>query len=497
MKIKKLFTYILITGASVSFMSCNEDLIDINPLTNNTANSFYADENQMNQAVMAVYNAYMPIPVSSNWYLSEVRSDNTLEINGGGAQRDWADIGFFTATSQTGAFATAWTNLYSVVYRANLVLANGVKFEGSAKVNQYQAEARYFRALAFFDLVRFWGDVPLVIRPLSIAEAKAMPRTAKADVYKQIVEDLVFASTNLPDVYATADKGRATKYAAKSILGRVYLTMAGYPLKQTDKLALAKKELADVIAKESAYFTFPTNYRDLFTVAGENKSNPFEVQYLSGGVGLGSSVPGVQAFQYPSQWSAFTPIDGFDGQPEPTLLSSYASTDVRKAATLDSGYVEIKTGASSNRIQFTKFLEKGYAGMINNRDYPTNFPVIRYNDVLLMYAEILNEESGPTAEAVAILNRIRTFAKAPKVNPTTKEEFRLAIEKERRIEFAAEGLRWHDLVRTGRAIEVMNAFVIRNAYKMAKPVNENDLYYPIPQSEMLINPGFWQQNAGY
>lgn len=495
MNIRKILLYILLTGTTSLTFSCKEDLIDISPLTNNTANDFYADENQMNQAVMAVYNAYMIIPVSSNWYLSEVRSDNTLEINGGGAQRDWADIGFFTATSQTGAFASAWTNLYAVAYRANMVINNAVKFN-SAKVTAYQAEARFLRALAYFDLVRFWGDVPLVLKPLSIDEAKKTPRTSKEEVYKVIIEDLKFAVDNLPETYAVADKGRSTKYAAKSVLGRVYLTMSGYPLKQTDKLSLAKKELADVMAQESRFFAFPATYRDLFTVAGENKSNPFEVQYLSGGLGLGSQVPAVQAFQYPVQWSTQQPTDGFDGQPDGELLRSYTINDTRFKASIDSGYSDAAGKRLSERIQFTKFLEKG-AAISNNRDYPTNFPVVRYNDVLLMYAEILNEESGPTAEAVAILNRIRTFAKAPVIKPATKEDFRLAIESERRIEFVAEGLRWHDLVRTGRAITVMNAFAQRNLYKMARPISESDLYYPIPQKEMLINPGFWQQNPGY
>jgi starch-binding outer membrane protein, SusD/RagB family len=487
---------ILFTGLCISLASCKEDLIQITPLTNNTANDFYVDEYQLNQATLAIYNAYAIVPVSSNWYLSEVRSDNTRELNGGGAQRDWADIGLFQVSSQTGAIQSAWTNLYSVIYRSNILLEKSTKLN-TPLVAQMQAEARYFRALAYFDLVRFWGDVPLVTKTLSIIDAKNTARNTREEIYKQIVDDLVIATNSLPETFAATDKGRATKYAAKAFLGRVYLTMSGYPLKQSDKLALAKKELGDVIAQEAKYFAFPATYKDLFTVAGKNKSNPFEVQYLSGGTGLGSQVPAVQAFQYPSQWSAFQPTDGFDGEVDPLLLAAYARTDVRKVATLDSGYTDTKTNAKSGRVQFTKFLEKGSTLPQNNRDYPTNFPVVRYADVLLMYAEILNEQNGPTGEATTILNRIRTFAKAPTLAPKTQAEFRLAMEQERRFEFAAEGLRWHDLVRTGRAIEVMNAFAQTYSIKLAKPINENDLIFPLPLNEMNINPGFWKQNAGY
>ncbi|MES2520241.1 MAG: RagB/SusD family nutrient uptake outer membrane protein [Bacteroidota bacterium] len=486
---------IIITGLCFGLTSCKEDLIQITPLTNNTANDFYVDEYQLNQATLSIYNAYNTVPVSSNWYLSEVRADNTHEINSGGAQRDWADIGLFQASSQTGALQTAWTNLYSVIYRSNILLEKSTKFK-SALALQMQAEARYFRALAYFDLVRFWGDVPLVTTILSINDAKFTARTPREEVYKKIVDDLQQASQILPETYAAVDKGRATKYAAKAVLARVYLTMAGFPLKQADKLDLAKKELADIIAQEAKYFAFPATYKDLFTVAGKNKSNVFEVQYISGGTGLGNQVPAVQAFQYPSQWSAFQPIDGFDGEPDPLLVSAYGKTDVRKVATLDSGYTDTKTLAKSGRVQFTKFLEKGSTLPTNNRDYATNFPVVRYADVLLMYAEILNEQ-GSLTEANAILNRVRAFAKATVIAPKTQAEFRLAMEQERRLEFAAEGLRWHDLVRTGRAIEVMNAFAQIYSIKLAKPINENDLIFPIPLNEMNINPGFWKQNAGY
>jgi len=495
MNIKHIISCMTLAAFGLSAISCNHDILEITPLTNNTANDFYANEYQVNQGVVAIYSAYLPVPVSSHWYLSEVRSDNTHEIEGG-AQRDYKEVGTFTASSQTAAFQTAWTQLYSVIYRSNILLEKIKGFEFQ-RVPQFQAEARFFRAMAYFDLVRYWGDVPLIQRVITIDEGKTTPRTAATEIYAAILEDLKYAAENLPESYAAAEKGRATKYAAKALLGRVYLTMAGYPLKQADKLALAKKELADVMAVESRFYPTPAVYRDLFTVAGENKYHVFEVQYISGGKGLGSSLPSEMAFQFPSQWSAFT--GGFEGEVEPTLLRSYGVTDVRKKATLDSGYTDTKTGATSGRVQFTKFLEKGDASVTNRSDYPTNFPIIRYNDVLLMYAEILNEEAGtPPAQAIEILNRVRAAAKVPAITPATKADFKLAMERERRWEFAGEGLRWFDLVRTERAIPVMTEFITSNVIQLpGGSLSNRDLLFPIPQNEMLINPGFWKQNEGY
>jgi starch-binding outer membrane protein, SusD/RagB family len=177
---------------------------------------------------------------------------------------------------------------------------------------------------------------------------------------------------------------------------------------------------------------------------------------------------------------------------------SLLNTDKRKYATLDTGYTDTKTLAKSSRIQYTKFLEKGATTLVpvDKYDYAVNFPLIRYEDVLMMYAEILNEEVGtPPTQAVTILNRIRTRAGMPSLTPATQAAFRLAMEQERQWEFCGEGLRWHDLVRTERALPVMAKYLLDN--NVTRTIDAHDLIYPIPLKEMLINPGFWKQNPGY
>ena len=492
------FTNLKIAIGSLFFVlfvaSCNKDTLDISPSTNNTSNDFYKDENQLNQGVIAAYNAMMTMP-TNNWLMSDVRSDNMLEAFGG-AQRDALDFGNFVNTAQTGAIQTTWSNLYTLIYRTNIVLEKIEPFTFT-RVPQFKGELRFLRALAYFDLVRYFGDVPLTTKVLTFEESKQIQREPVVNVYNQIIEDLKFAIANLPETYVAADKGRATKWVAKALLGRVYLTMYGYPLKQADKLVLAKAELTDVIAKDAS-FPLATVYGDMFKAANDNKFYMFEIQYVAGGLGLGNPMASNQAFQYPSQWSAYQPGIGFDAQVAPALVKGWINLDKRKFATLDTGYTDTKTGAKSSRIQLTKFLEKGSTVPTAILDQPNNFPLIRYEDVLLMQAEVLNEEAAtPPAQALTYLNRTRKRAGLADTTVATKEGFRLALEQERQWEFVGEGLRWHDLVRTGRAIDVMNKHFKDNAVPIGRLIDAHDLLYPIPQKELLINPGYWKQNPGY
>ena len=493
----KYSKYIIALGSLCAVLfstACKENLLDVSPAANNTSNVFYQNEAQLNQAVLSIYNTLRTMP-TNNWLLSEVRADNGLEsfVN---VQRDVNDIGNFLAASQTGAIQTTWSTLYTQIYRANILLDKIQPFT-FAKVGQFKGEAQFLRAMAYFDLVRYFGDVPMTTKVLSIDESKKIQREPFANVYNLIVEDLKFAVANLPEAYVVADKGRATKWAAKALLGRVYLTMAGFPLKQVDKLALAKTEFADVIAQETKYFPLAPVYADMFKAINDNKYFVFEVQYVSGGLGLGNLAPFDMAFQFPSQWSAFQP-SGYDAVVSPQLMAGWPNLDKRKFATVDTGYTDAKTGAKSTRSQFTKFLEKGSIVPVDRYDHPVNYPLIRYEDVLLSYAEILNEEAAaPPAQAITILNRIRTRAGIASITPATKDAFKLALEQERQWEFCGEGLRWHDLVRTGRAIQVVDKFLKDNGIPIGRSLDDHDLLYPIPLKELLINPGYWKQNPGY
>ncbi|MBC8083819.1 MAG: RagB/SusD family nutrient uptake outer membrane protein [Hymenobacter sp.] len=482
--------------------SCSEDILNIPPVANNTVEAFYKDEAQVNQAVVGIYNGCLSLPQTSSWNMSEFRSDN-IQTYVQTVARDFSDISNFTATSQTVQLQTTWSDLFEIVYRAN-ILQQKIEPFTFARVNQFKGEARFLRALAYFDLVRYWGPVPVADKAYGIEEAKNLPRAPIADVYSFIVEDLKFAVDNLPATYVAIDKGRATKWAAKALLGKVYLTMYGYPLRDAAALPLAKQQLAEVYAAASpTTFSVAPVFGDLFKVANDNKYAVFEIQYISGGTGLGSTVPWDQGNNFPTFWAPFN-ASGVDILPAPAFFgANWPKIDRRKAATIDSVIRNPTTGVFSGRPQFTKFLEKGTKDPQNNRDYPNNFPILRFEDVVLLYAEVLNEESSsvPTL-AITLINQIRTrsgLAAYTASSPATasKEAFRAAILKERKYEFAVEGQRWFDLVRSGTALATLQQFKIDTAVPIGRQLDEHDLLFPIPLLELRINPGFWEQNPGY
>jgi hypothetical protein len=482
--------------------ACSEDILNIPPVANNTTDQYYKDEAQLNQAVAAIYNGTLSLPSSVHWNLSEIRSDNIVTSNVNNAQRDYTDISNFVASSQTVQLQTTWTDLFQIVYRANL-LQQKIQPFSFARVNQFKGEARFLRALAYFDLVRLWGAVPIAETVFSADDAQRVPRAPIADVYRFIIEDLKFAADNLPATYATADKGRATKWAAKGLLGKVYLTGYGYPLRDASMLPLAKQQLMEVYAAESpATFSMAASFPELFKTVNDNKYALFEVQYISGGTGLGSQVPWEQGATFPAWWSPFTAAGPSGAVPRDFLGTNWPRRDRRREATIDTIIRNPTTGALSGSPQFTKFLEKGTTAPVNNRDYSNNFPILRFEDVMLMYAEVLNEESAVPPLALTIVNRIRVRSGLQAYTATSPEAanqatFRAAILKERRYEFIVEGQRWFDLVRTGTALQTITAFKQSTGITLGRALDSHDLLYPIPLLELTINPGFWQQNPGY
>jgi starch-binding outer membrane protein, SusD/RagB family len=183
------------------------------------------------------------------------------------------------------------------------------------------------------------------------------------------------------------------------------------------------------------------------------------------------------------------------GEPSQDFINSFEPGDKRKLVTVDTIYRN-NLGAYVRRNYVKKFLDSSSAASIlSSSDWPINYPLLRGEDVMLMYAEAINETSGPTAEAIALVNRIRNRAGLANINPTTKADFKLALEKERRSEFGFEGLYWYDLVRTGRALDVMNPWLQANY--SGKTIDQTQLIYPIPRSEMLVKPGLYDQNPGY
>lgn len=493
MKKTKCIVTLLLT---IACFGCEQDL-QLTPLDSTTQETSYSTQTDIEQAVNGIYAGLVDggtvggFAVNIYTLLSEVRSPN-FEAVSTDAAADWYDIGRFQETSSTATLEQVWEDCYQVIYYANEVLENidGVTFDDADLKARLKAEARFLRAYAHFELVRIFGKVPLIDHVVTISEAKSIGRTDLETLYDWIASELEATIEDLPASYDDEDLGRVTKWAAHAMLGRVYLTRAGYPMEETDYLDSAKVHLEAVIAQEGTYVQWASNYADLFQVSNENKYDIFEIQHESGGYGAGTFLP---SYAGPS-FGTTDPRYNVNGAVlysserlavSDDLIQSYEEGDLRYSATIDTLYINAY-GVETTSKFFVKFPREGLT--ISSRyDWPNNFPVIRYADVLLMYAEILNDE-GSTATAVPYLNRIRSRAGLDGYSTSiSQSEFQTALEKERRVEFAAEGVYWHDLVRWNKATTVMNAWFEEIGESIT--IDENNYIYYIPLSQI--------QSCGY
>ncbi|OOG77208.1 RagB/SusD family nutrient uptake outer membrane protein [Algoriphagus sp. A40] len=482
---------ILIAAGAIVMLSagaCSDDFLDLAPISQQNSNNFYKTAEDMKNALTAVYGSlqYGGQYYSSIHVMGDLRSDNT-EITNPNAGADLQAIDNFTNTPVTSISNTTWTGHYQGIQAANIVIEKieAVTMDATLKV-QYIGEAKFLRALMYFNLVRIYGDVPLVTKVINNPqEGYDYGRATTEEVYQQIIADLVDAEGSLPYTYVAAEAGRATKGAAMSLLGKVYLTKKDW--------TLAAQKLKQVIdeAAQTKYKLMPT-YAGIFGVTAENNAESiFEVQFKSGANGEGS--PFTNQFAPIGSGTAVVAVGNPLGQNIPTaeMDAAFEANDLRKAASMKNSYV------LSGKTTLHNYVVKYSGTPAANLDSDNNWIVLRYADVLLMYAEALNEQGfvadGP---AFGYLNQIRTRAGLPvktfsNANPalqiTNQADFRLAIEQERRVELAFEGHRWFDLVRTDRALAVL----------ADNGMQPHHVLLAIPQSQVDINPSMISQNPGY
>ena len=489
----KTFRNTLLTGTLLlGMLSCEDDLM-LEPENNITQNSFYTTELQIQQALSGVYSAMVNASSRGgydvNFYLlaSEVRSNNFNAISQNG-NRDYYAINRFQDTSSTDEMEILWEDAYQQISYANMLLSriDAVPFADPATREQYRAEARFLRSYAYFELMRSFGKVPLIDKPVSPEEASKIPRTDLATLYNFITSEIEASVAGLKNVYDAANKGRITKSAAHAMLGRIYLTGSGYPLNNSSYVAKAKDHLFAVIQGEGQFVTFAPNYADLFKSANDNKYHIFEIQHISGGLSQGSYLPsyvspnfGSADPYYNAQGSLFSSAELGVSQ---SLIDTYEAGDLRLPLTIKTSFIATN-GQPDQAKFFVKFREKGIV-ITNRYDWPINFPIIRYEDVLLMYAEILNSQ-GATSTAVPYLNRIRQRAGLTPVSSSiSAADFTTALRKERRVEFAGEGIYWHDLVRWNTGVAVINQAAAQLNYNFT--ITTNDYLYQVPLSQIQV-----------
>jgi len=517
MKNIKLF---LATMLILVWSACEDDL-DQAPLSNPSAANFFRNTSDFEKAVNGIYNALNPNPTVAdgsqaiNGYairrfeLSEIRSDNVYSPGTG--VRDWNAINNFEKTLATNPnMNEAWYANYLGILRANTVLdnLNATVVPDEAVRNQMEGEAKFLRAFFYFDLIRWFGKVPLIDHAVTIEEALIIPRSSVEDVYTLVISDFTDAIGKLPETYPAASKGRATSVAAKAFLGLVYLTRTGDtygvegPGLGTNEYTEAVSLFNEVIA--SGKFSWVPDYASIFSYT--NEGNPdivFDIQSIGGNagdLGVGARFP---SEIYDGAYGLAIAL-GFPGgadtdspkAPSKNLQSSYEAGDVRYTFSILPSYVNL-AGSNVTTGQFKKFLDASKKGA-DRFNWPINYPVLRYTDILLMKAEAILRGGfgglGTQQDVDDIVNMVRTRAGLANVSSTSLDMLLL----ERRHEFAGEGLRWHDLVRSGKILEIMAAWdAVDDAENKIKPMTVDEILYPIPQTQLTISPGLYDQNPGY
>lgn len=513
---------ILLTG--LIFASCSKDFIVLSPPSNLNSSEFYKTQQDMNQALLSAYGNLRSVYNGTFVRLGEIRSDNsTFSWLAGNPANEKGVDEFASPLLPENSYPTdCWNNCYNVIMRANIVIGrvDQATFTNEDLKNQYKAEAKFIRALMYFWLNRTFGGVAIndkllgvikVDKELQQAEAYTLERGTLQENYDLIVEDLKFAEQYLPDTYSAIDKGRVTKGAAKGMLGKVYMTMAGFPLnKGVEYYNLASLKLLEVI--NNPIYSLVPSYKDLFDVSKKNSTESlFEIQYKKESPNGATGSPWNNDFAPRFSDKEVVLIGDKGGVNAPTgdMSKAYETGDPRKYVSMRDGWRNAKTLAWENDRYVCKYYDIATSGSDNGN----NWIELRLADINLLYAEALVRTNGDKTTALFYINQIRRRALNTSGDPTiiktvdllkdytlsdlpSDQAFLLAIEKERRLELAFESHRWFDLVRTGRAKDVMIAEQAADGY----PVftwSDNMLFYPIPITVMQSNPGKIIQNKGY
>jgi len=403
---------------------------------------------------------------------------------------------------------THWAALYTPISRANLILSviNKISFAAEATKTQYIAELKFIRALMYFNLVKEFGDVPLVTERLTTPEQVQVltTRVKREIVYAQIVADLKDAAgSNLPVVQNAANKGRVSLQAVNGLLGQVYLTMANNlaAANAAENLNNAKTYLLACYNQKTFTNLSDIPFADVFDV-NKKSTNPeiiFQIVYKQGDALYSSALARNNQAKGETLISQF-PSQGAGGLLTKDLLNEFEPGDLRTT-------YSVKLAPATANYYITKFRDASAAA--GTLGYGGNdWIVLRYADIILNLAEVYLYQ-GDNASAVKYLNMVRTRAARPDyatmmTDPAYASRYptlKLAILHERRIELAFEHHRWHDLTRFFTADELVNYFKSKNQADFDNSPLANftnkDFYFPIPLAEVKLNPEAMPQNPGY
>ena len=485
MKSYKLYLYLFLLLIPVC-TGC-ESVLDLYPETVMTQGVYYNSEAEFILAANDIYRqmgrVYNDGCVADLY--GELFSDNTVVIFQVGNNTWGEDISRFRIKTDNGKIRTAWQTAYNAIFIANNIIDQldntNIQFSTPELKQRLRTEALFVRSIIFFNLVQAFGDIPLPLTAASPDESYNYLRVDKNTVFQQIINDLKSCKDILPLAHTGNNIGRVTSYAASAFLAKTYLLTGDKSSAQTELKRIIDSGLFSLDANNNGTID-QADYTYLFHQNTKNcKESIFEIQYLAG---INQANSGHQDAYTPYYWSFHLPgsTQTFRGEgmnsPSADLIAEYEPDDPRKDISLQIGYWELGDNEIYVDYPFTmKFYDP-------NWQYPgQNFEAIRYADILLLYSEVTNDP--------AYLNQVRArvglSAYGSEGYPSEFNTLEKAIEHERRVELAFEFHRTFDLVRTGRALTVLNS--------KGFDLSANSLLFPIPQIEIDINPELTQNEA--
>lgn len=503
---------------SWSLTSCN---LDEPTYAKTTNKNFYKTQSQVEEALTG---AYLQLRTTWNeyalnfYFVGDCSTDDALKGSSDGDRAEVMELQNFTVYTTNGEVGRRWEILYRLINRCNEVIAYAPTATGDKTLlKRYENEAKALRAFGYYSLVTTFGGVPLLTQPMTPTEILKVPRASKEDIYAQIIQDLTDAS-ELPakKEYSEAEQYHATRGFAMTMLAKTYMFLGDY--------VNAEKVLHDIVEVDGDYALLPDygmNWRKEYENSSESVFElPNKIQDKS--IATGTNVP---------HFFTSRDVTGYQGYgfhvPTTDLFNAFDKDDPRQT------YVFTRTGdryigdaqPQDNHQSATGFHDyKMTVPTADKQGYDVwmisyNIRMIRYADVLLLYAEALNENGKPQ-EALHYLNMIRqrarntspmdprkdmqayvpptTSASLPDITTTNKDELRRAIWHERRVELAMEGWRRDDLMRQHRFGEVMRAYAAKYNVQKGRAFDDNrDYLLPIPQGEIDKSNNVLTQNPGY
>jgi hypothetical protein len=483
---KKYILYLSSVLFILSFMSCN-DFLDLEPLSNNiwvqnesSDSIIYNTADEVETALSGVYGDLRNEYFELDYYVNgDAQSDDAYA---GADNPNNFQIDDYNINALNTNVSRDWAYLYGTIGRANIVINNTMSCPDPALTTERKheiiGEASFIRAFCYFQAVQLWGDVPLQLTEVKTISAELLPeiypllfpaRAPMDTVYSQIIKDFEEALAYVKPT--AAHKGYVTTGAVNAMLAKVYATIEPHDFTKVSQYCDA------VIA--GPYSLLP-NYDDLWGVAENTSESIFEINYE----GTSTNANWGASMFRGSDWKKFN-------IPSNDLVRAF--DDEGDVIRKNSSIVFLASGFPDSHwpIDNYPFLNKWRQF---SSPSPQNYIFLRLADIILLKAEALNE-LGDVSGAAEFVNQVRSRAQLANTPASDQASMRLAIEKERRLELAFEGVRWWDLKRTGRAIDVVNNAKDENGQTLYN-LTENRLIWPIPQSELDRNTSL-VQNPGY